>query len=293
MMIARDSQVIERLPFEQYNTLPGLRASALKHALTSALMYQHMGLQPHADRDTFRAGRAGHTAILEPARFLAEYAQWETERADGSKRIRRGKEWDEFEVLNKGKTILTPPMFETAIAQRDAVRGHPVAGPLFKGVGKNELTVTWRDGRTGEACRGRIDRLTADATLIDLKTTADASPDAFTRLAMRLHYPTQLAFYRDGVIAAGLPVEHVVIVAVQAKAPFDVIAYDLGPDVLQHGRAEYERAIDVVVAARKSKQWLGQATEHALPFMIPSWAMMGGAEIDTGTTAVTFDGEAI
>lgn len=285
-MIARDTQIIERLPFEEYNKLPGLRASSLKHALTSALLYQHMGLIPHEDRDTFRAGRAGHTAVLEPQRFLAEYAQWETERADGTKRIRRGKEWDEFCAANEGKTILTPDQFQAAMSQRDAVRDHPVAGPLFKGVGKNELTVTWRDGRTGELCKGRVDRLTLDATLIDLKTTTDPSQDAFTRLAMRLHYLAQLAFYRDGLIAAGLPVERVVIAALQAKAPFDVVVYELGPDVLQHGRAEYERAIDVVVAARKSKQWLGQATEHALPFMIPSWAQISD-EPDFGDEVIS------
>jgi hypothetical protein len=278
-------EIYERLPFDKYRQLPGLHASSLKHALVSPLQYQHAELNDWPDNDTFRAGRAAHTAILEPNRFLAEYAQWETERADGTKRIRRGNEWDEFQAVNAGKTILTPKQYETAVELRDIVRDHPVAGPLVKGVGRNELSLRWKHPTKGVDCKGRIDRATASA-IIDIKTTNDPGPNAFGRIAANLKYAMQCAFYRAGAEACGLGRLPFKIIAVGSKAPHDVVVYDVGEDILLQGLDDCERAIDLVIACREKQSWPGQAVDHALPLLLPAWAMPTDAEL-------TMDGESI
>jgi hypothetical protein len=281
------AEVIERLPFEKYIELPAVHSSGLREMLVSPLHYQHRQQSPRTDSDTLRAGRAGHTAILEPERFLREYVEWVDEHEDGTKRVRRGKAWDEFQAINAGKTILKPAQFKTALTLRDVVRDHPVAGPLVKGIGRNELSIHWVHERTGLKCKARIDRITSQA-LIDIKTTRDPTPRSFAATAARLAYTMQLALYSDGAEAAGLGAPAVKIVAVQNVEPFDVVVYDLEFDELEHGRRLYEEAMDKVVECRKSQRWPGFAETSSIPLKLPAWAMPGADEAD-----IVFGGDAI
>lgn len=280
------SEVIEKLKFSEYLKLPGVHSSELKHMLISPKLYAHKQLRPMQDNDTLRVGRAGHTAILEPQRFLGEYCQWETERTDPEtgevkKAIRRGKVWDEFQAANANKTILTPAQFEAALAMRDAVREHPIAGPLVKGIGQNELSLRWTHERTGIDMKGRIDRLVHGQALVDIKTSADPTPQAFARTAFNLHYFLQMALYSDGVEACGLGTPAVKIIAVQSVAPFDVGVYDIEIEELEFGREQYNAALDRLIECRKTNVWPGFAETGALPLRRPAWAVPAG---DDGVT---------
>jgi hypothetical protein len=278
-------EIYEKLPFDKYRQLPGLHSTGLKHALVSPLLYQHVETFGWPDSDTFRQGRAGHTANRAPARFLSDYAQWETQHEDGRKRPRNGGAWDEFREVNAGKTILTDKQYETACTLRDIVRDHPVAGPLVRGPGRNELTLKWTHGRTGAACKNRLDRVTPNE-IVEVKLTRDPSPRAFGNTAARLFYHAQCAFYRDGGEACDLGRLPFKIVAVQSVAPYDVVVYDVGEDILGQGQEQYERAIDIVQECRKKQSWPGQATERALSLFLPAWATPGEDEL-------TMDGESI
>lgn len=269
--------VHEKMPFTQYNALPGLRSSSLKHALVSGLEYQAKA-GAIKDSDTLRMGRAGHTAVLEMERFLAEYAQFETKHPDGSKRIRSGGAWEDFKATNATKTILTPEQFADAMSMRDAVRDHPIAGPLVKGLGRNELSLVWSHGRTKETLKARLDRITRLA-LIDIKTSHDISPESFQRTAIKLGYFMQLSMYSDGAEACGLGSLPVKIVAVQNAAPFDVAVYDVESDALDYGRERYNQAIDTVLRCRKENKWPGFATEGTLPLGLPLWMQSKGETV--------------
>jgi hypothetical protein len=282
-------EVHEKLPFAKYRELPGLHASSLKYALDSAQDYQHAELHGWPDSETFRQGRAGHTAVFEPQRFLSDYVLWETEREDGTKRIRRGKEWDEFQALHSTKTILTPEQYRIACEVRDVVRDHPVAGPLVRRPGKSEVSLRWTHKRSGATCKARPDHVT-DRAIVDLKLTADPSPRIFGNLAARLRYHLQGGMYRDGVEACGLgrlPFK-IIAVRVAKNKPLDVVVYDLGDDVLGQGQEEYERAIDIVQECRKKQQWPGMAVDHELPLFLPAWA---GPQLTE--EPITFGGEAM
>lgn len=256
--------IFERLPFEKYRELKGLHSTSLRRALVSPLEYHYYTTNEQEDSDTYRIGRAAHTATLEPLQFLREYILWE----GGT---RRGKDWDAFEIEHAGKTILKAEQYDVATAASEAIRSHPVAGPLFVGAGRNELSIQFRH-ESGALCKARIDRL-CDAALIDIKTAADITPHGFAAAAFRYGYFTQMAFYADAVKAAGLGVFPVKIVVVQKKAPFDVTVYDIGDDELAAGRKEYERAIAIVAECEASGKWPGQAPIEALPLKLPHWAL--------------------
>jgi hypothetical protein len=258
--------VIEKLPFERYRELPGEHSTGLRRALVSPLEYDHYKRNAREDSDALRVGRAVHTATLEPLQFLREYILWE----GGT---RRGKDWDAFEVEHAGKTILKTDQYDPVVAMADAIRAHPVAGPLVAGVGRNELTIQWRHG-SGALCKARIDRLTDDA-LIDIKSASDITPDAFERASYRYGYHVQAAFYRDAVRAALDTAPPVLLIVVAKKAPFDVVVREIDLAALDAGREQYERALAVVAECTKTGKWPGMAPSEPLPLRLPAWAMPG------------------
>lgn len=282
-------EIHERLPFDQYRQLPGYHATALKWALESALEYQHYELNGLDDSDTLREGRAGHTAVLEPQRFLADYAQYETVREDGTKRIRSGKEWNDFKAANVGKTILTPAQYALACRIRDVVRDHPVAGPLVKCQGHNELSLRWTNKRTGAVCKSRLDRVTPTA-IIEIKLTHDISPRVFGNTAAKFRYHLQAAMQRDAAEACGLGrLPHKIIAIRTAKnKPLDTVVYDVGDDLIGQGQEDYERAIDIVQECREKQLWPGVATERAISLFLPAWST-ADTEADAVSEAMAID----
>lgn len=267
------------MKFEDYLKIEAVSASDLKDVRTSPRHYWRRRQLPPTDSDTLRVGRAGHTAILEPDRFLKDYLLW-----DGG--VRRGKAWDAFVAAAGKRTILTETQYDQAIAMRDAVRAHPVAAPLVKRLTDHELSLQWNHQRTGVPCKGRIDAV-GDGVLVDIKTAHDPRPHAFSAQAYRLGYHLQLAWYADGLTLSGRHCPDVKILVVQSKEPFDVVVYSFTTEAHSRGVEEYEAALDTLLACRESNTWPGIAEDGEEDFRLPSWAApQDDAEL-------TFGGEAI
>lgn len=272
--------VHDKMPFERYRQLPGEHSTGLRRALVSPLEYYWHKKNEREDTDTLRVGRAVHTATLEPMQFLREYVLWEGGR-------RAGKDWEKFETEHAGKTILKPELYDPAVAMAEAIRNHPVAGPLFAGPGRNELTVQWRH-ETGALCKARVDRLTGK-DLIDIKTASDITPHGFSSAAQRYGYFCQMAFYHDAVKAAGFALPRVKIVAVQKKPPHDVVTYEIGDDELACGRTQYERALALIDECTKIGVWPGLAATEPVALKLPAWAaadLIEAESIDFGTEVI-------
>lgn len=265
--------------FQDYLRIEAVSASALKDIRISPRYYWRKRQQPDQDSDTLRVGRAAHTAILEPDRFLKDYLLWDQGR-------RTGKKWEAFQVAAGERTILTELQYDQAIAMRDAVRAHPVAGPLVERITEHEVTLLWDHPRTGVPCKGRLDAI-GDGLLVDLKTTNDPSPHKFQALAYRLGYHLQLAWYSDGMITSGRDLNEVKILVVQSKEPFDVAVYTFTATAHARGVEEYEAALDTLLACREAKCWPGIAEDGEIEFTLPTWA---APEQDN---ELTFGGEPI
>lgn len=249
---------------DDYFNAAGEHYSTLKLLLTaSPLAYKHARANQLPDTDTFRKGRAAHTAVLEPHRFERDYATW----TGGD---RRGAKWNEFRELHADVTILTADQRRTAIAIAEAVRSHPVAGPMLVN-GAAEVQMNWHHERTGINCKARLDWLST-RWIADLKTCRDPSPRKFAAAAARLRYPMQMAMYQAAVRATLGYKAPARIIAVQSQAPYDVVVYDVGDDVLDVGERDYEEALDILVACRGSDQWPGVAATP-IPLELPDWAM--------------------
>lgn len=256
---------------EEYHSGPGISKSHLdKIAGGSPRHYWHHYLNPDRERSeptpAMVLGSAIHSIILEPDLFTSEYVA----NPGIDKRTKDGKaEWAAFQAEHKGKTILSDEDFQTCLAVRDAVHLHPVAAGLLTG-GEAEQSFYAIDPEHGELVKCRTDYLSGDL-IVDVKSTADASPDGFARSCANFRYPHQVAWYRDVMDAAfGEPPAHWVFMAVETKPPYAIGLYFAQPEDIARARLACRRDLQRIVDHKRSGQWPDYGAE-ALPLALPKW----------------------
>lgn len=251
------------MDFAEYTRIPAVNWSALRHMRVSPKHFAHALKAERHDTTALKLGRAVHTAVFESDRLLRDYVLWEGGR-------RAGKEWDAFQDLHTGKTILKVDEYERACAIRDAVHAHPLVPPLLAG-GQAEHVLTWTDQRSGVDCKARLDMLTG-ATVVDLKTSRHATdPRLFASAAWSLGYFHQLAFYQRGARTVTGIDAPAIIIAVESAAPFDVRVYPLDEDDLWLASEQIDEMLAKLVECRVKDHWPGTGeTAHVLA--APRWA---------------------
>lgn len=244
----------------EYTALEGVNYSTLKAMEISALRYRHVLSQPREDSDTFRHGRLGHAAILEPQKLL-DMPHW-----DKAKRDARDGDWLAFEAEHEDYTRADERSHFVAMSL--AVRKNPlVAALLARGVA--EQPVTKRDPRTGLLLKGRPD-FRDGGRLVDLKLTKmTLSRRMIERQIAGLLYHGQAAFYLDLCEA-----ESFTWIFAEQNPPFDSVVVPASDVMLDTGRALYRGWLDRLVECKRSDAWPGIATEP-MDIELPPWLMPG------------------
>lgn len=261
------------ISFDDYLALSGVNMSSLLELAKSPLHYQWK--REHADKDTKDKafGRLFHLAVLEPDRYSVEVAV----RPEGLRR--KTKAWDAFVRENHRATIYaTAEEHALCEALARAIRQHPVAGAYMANRDAiTEHTLVWRDRRTGIDCKGRLDWADLErGVVLDLKTTAEASPDSFGRSAVNYHYASRAAFYTDGFEAVyGKPCTFI-LVAVEKTPPHGVAVYRVADGTLQDGRMEYGRLLDRLRLCQETGRWPGYLDDAEADLQLPPWACHQG-----------------
>lgn len=264
-----------RLRQLQYASIPAVNWSTLKHLRVSPLEYQYRLTHP-TDSAAFTFGRAVHAALYEPEQFAAHWVVYPGP-------VRRGKEWDAFRLAHEDDEIITLAERDAAQRMADAVRSHPVAGPMVEG-SYVEQGIRWIDEETGVECKGRVDQV--NGRLGDLKSAQTIDPRQFASASARYGYHTQMAFYLDGLAANGIEFgEAPVLIAVEKDEPYDLIVYELPPNAIEKGREEYRHLLDVLALCRETGKWPGRATAP-VQLTLPAWV----SEPATATEPLTMGG---
>ena len=178
-------------------------------------------------------GRAFHLSILEPEKFSDKVAIWEG-------KTKRGNAWDEFSSANKerGRDIISTVEFECIKGMEDVITSNEDIVEVLFGEGRGnfrtEVPMVWQDSLSSVLCKGKVDVLRNDGIIVDIKTTQDASFEAFRRSAYKYGYNRQSAFYVDGFNAKGF-----VFIVIEKKAPYNVGVYECSEEFIESGRVEY------------------------------------------------------
>ncbi len=258
------------LLFDAYAAIDAAHFSGLKHFRRSAAHARYEML--HQSESAAKIlGQAVHVAVLEPDRFASAYVG--APKLD--RRTKAGREeWEAFEAANASRIVLSASEHELCRELADSVLGHPLAGPLLTAPGHREVTLLWRDANTGLDCKARPDAFVSwdgASTIVDLKTTRDASPRGFAQEIARFAYHLQAAWYLHGAdVLAPVP-RRFVWVAVEKAPPYAVACYELDSAGIDSGRAEIMECLRRYSLARETDTWPGYPARLSTLYL-PAWA---------------------
>lgn len=223
------------IPFKQYLDIDRVSCSYLKKLSVVPAMAKIE--TPETPAMSF--GTAFHTYILEKDKFNDDIGV--SQKID--KRTTKGKEtYAKFAAENLGKTIISAEDFGLIQSMGLSVDRHPMASALLeKGVAEQSLM--WTDDNTGIKCKARLDFKTPE-TIVDIKTTRDASEHGFLRSIVNFRYYQQAGMYLDAInIVSDEEYTDFVFIAVEGKPPFRVEVYSLSDEFLEYGYNEYKRLL--------------------------------------------------
>lgn len=292
MGIATEISLIS-MPAEEYHAnIDAIGHSSLVKALRSPAHFQHSMLN-RKETDAMAFGTAFHTALLEPEKFVQEYAVLDEEKLKGTlvlmddykkaatelgiTGITKMKK-DELkaailacndprfrfreDVMNElygGKILLDASEMERINGMTRNIRAHKgIAEKLSRGVA--ELSGFWVDPETGIMCKFRPDWIVHDEQeqiigMVDAKKTRDASKDGFLRSITNFGYDLQAAFYVDGMKALTGREVPFYFAAAEDEAPHAVGGYRASEAMLEKGRAKYRAALQILKWCVENQSW--------------------------------------
>lgn len=235
----------------EYRAADGINKSTLWEMRRSPAHYKYSLENPPEDTPALRFGRALHSAILTPSAFKREVVV----APEINQRTKAGKEeyaaW--LSSVPADATILTPAEMQTLKDMVNAYKGSSEARALLKG-SKREVPLFWNDRELGLKCKCRVDAITPEA-IIDIKTTTDASTDAFRRDALKYGYHVQAAHYLEAAMAKRGKLPDWYFIAIEKKPPYGVHVMKAEPGFIDYGAFERIRLLEKVKDCMESDTW--------------------------------------
>ena len=249
-----------------YNSINAVNKSTLWEMRKSPLHYWHlMHDTPKEDTAAMKFGRAAHAKLLQPKAFDDLYIV----APECDKRTKEGKQiW--ADLLASGKEVISSADMETIMAMEKEFA--PVRNRfLWNEEYHTEKTLVWTDTETGVDCKGRADVIMPNI-IIDYKTTANASTDAFLREALRYGYDLQAAMYMEGARANGYKPQGFVFIAQEKTAPYLINVLYAGAAFLDRGAWILRDLLAKYKECRDTDYWPGYGTNELI---LPEWEVIG------------------
>jgi hypothetical protein len=263
--------IIRNQSFDDYQAIDAINFSALKAMQVSDRAFVHAMAHRSGSTDAMDQGSYLHSILLDPHTILSKYAIW-----DGGRRA--GKEWYLFCDANEGKTILKADDVNEIGNWAAMCESDPVVGDELRAITARELTVAWTHKATNLPCKSRIDG-TYDRMIVDVKTSAKATPEEFERDAMYRFYPAQMAYYIDAMATEtgtdpstwGARIIAIFKGDTTGQYPADCWITELSEEVIEHGRQLYRGWLRrAATIDRKNPMGAGYGKRQLM--ILPAWA---------------------
>jgi len=244
---------------EQYDAHPGVRWSNLSHLRKSPAHYLHALTNKRKDTSALNTGSALHTLVFEPETYAARFTTYTASKSKGEG---ARKAWEAFqaEAAERGLTILDADEEARAQGCATAIRTKARAY-IAPSKGRAEIPITWTDPETGLLCKARLDWLTIDRLLIDLKSTRSTEEHAFANQAWKLGYFHQQMFYSMGVASAtGCTLDEVpfLFVAVESEPPYDVAMFEPCEETRYAALEDVRKLLAQLAECQRRQMWPGR-----------------------------------
>ena len=213
-------------------------------------------------------GSAVHMACLEPELFYKTYVLLR------HTKDRTTSEYKEAKKEHGEELVLVSSECAKVEGIMSSLYKNPAIRSLLELPGHNELSGFSVDPVTGVMCRHRFDKLTHSGIAIDLKTTVDARPDAFSKSIFAYGYNIQDAFYSDQFNwITGDLLQDFIFIAVESESPFAAKLYRIDEDSFLIGREAYRKALDSYAYCLEMDEWPAYEDREIEEISVPSWVI--------------------
>lgn len=242
---------------KEYRQHEGISRSELWRLRESPEKFKYAQEHPEPPTPALIFGRLVHKLLLEPDTFGDEFAV----APNVDRRTKDGKAAYAAFCADLGeKDIVTAADYQLAVEMTTAAKNAPFVNKLLNG--EHEKPLFWVDEMTGEACKVRLDCLTeidGRLTVIDYKTTTNASTHKFNRSIFNYGYHFQAAMYCEAVKQAlklgEMP--DFIFIAQEKTAPYAINIVTVPEDVILNGYDVFRELIGVYHECKETGCWYG------------------------------------
>lgn len=234
---------------------------------------------PQKPKRVYDFGAVAHKLVLgEGDQFLVLDPEIHGLKKDGTvaDNPRATGAWKEAEsnARTEGLVPIHVEDYRKAVEMAQVVHQHETAGRLLA-EGDPEAWMYWTDSDSGCKMRQRADWMCRRKrlTIIEYKTAADASPEAFSRTVFRYGYHIAAAFGITGAKTLGLDADPAyVIVAQEKEPPYLVSVHELDTEAILYSQRQMREAISTFQRCTETGQWPGYPV-GINPIPLPLWAV--------------------
>lgn len=250
------------ITYDEYSTWNAFNSHMVTPCLRSLKHLEHYikkENKPSCESDEkekkcYILGRMVECLVFEPDTFEKSFAVlpdfYTGAKGESKAWIMSAKECQRIysEIVNSGATPIKSKWKTLAQSMAESLKTHETASAMI-GVAKRGIALVWKDETFNILCKAFLDALTVDRLdtsrecIGDLKTTANASKNAFTRQIGNFGYHIQGAFYVDGYRILTKKEAHFDLLVVEYEEPFCSAVYRLDAEAIQTGQGAYTRAL--------------------------------------------------
>lgn len=267
------NQWLPEMTDEDYNALPGLRATDLKVFARSAAHYKAYKEQPRTETEALRWGKLVHLRCLQPD----VYRKYKVIAPKFDRRTKDGKlAAAEFEASLLPESVIVSEDEDRRLKQ---IRANFWEYLKHRRQIWDSITAVERAGTAtvrGVLCKIKPDMFCFDETLLlqqmwDLKTTQDASETAFVRSIYNYGYHLQAAFY--AVVAeeiTGFPFDKFTFLAIETEPPYAVREYELSETAMHHAKSIVLQKLEYFACCQAMDLWEAYPAQKIF-VNVPKW----------------------
>lgn len=278
-----------QLTNEAYHADPAIGSSGLKKFSECPAIYQDAYIAedraPFKETGALRIGSFAHVRLLEPDRFLNEYAI-----APEMAVVNKGKkneetkpmtrvhgDWKAFEekALNEGRSALLFSEFRQAEAMALKIANDPLASRMLVG-GHEEMSFFAKDPETGLMLKARPDYLVKlndfGTVLVDYKTTGvSLGNKKQSDLAFNLGRHIQASHHkRVTELATNSTINEVVYITQMQERPYLVRVFRMLPEGIAIGDDMCREYLRGIADCQATDNWPGYPAEIE-DYTLPRW----------------------
>ena len=254
---------------KDYYEKDAVSATLLKAVIKQSPVHAEERMKSFVPTANMKLGTAFHAVILEPEIAHELYAV----QPIIDRRTKAGKEVYASFLENVGdKAVITQDQSQLLAGMKASCLAHPEVQRLLEQCYATEFQSFFEF--SGIECKAMIDICDDEGTIVDIKTTQDASPVAFMRQSANLLYHLQLAWYAKSIGRSWKDCDCYVI-AVENTPPHSVAVYHYEPDALEYGWRLCKRAVriwkDYLADVAIDGKSFAYGTD-AIDLVLPVWA---------------------